>query len=105
MELNRRDIVPYIVYINSSPAQTAPSEPTLIQRIREYGGDHFDVRDSDSLTRAYQAIDRREAVQVEIKHVAHKVPIYPRFLLMAMALLAIAVPAGIAGELLWGAYP
>jgi hypothetical protein len=105
MELNRRDIVPYIVYINSNPAQAGQSEPPLIGRIREYGGDHFDVRDRDSLTRAYQAIDRREAVRVEIKHVAHSVPIYRRFLLMGMALLAVAIPAGIVGELFWGTYP
>lgn len=105
LELNRRSIVPYIVYINSNSAQTAQSEPPLIQRIREYGGDHFDVRDRDSLTRAYHAIDQREAVRVEIKHRAHTVPIYSRFLLMAMTLLVIAIPAGIVGELLWGAYP
>jgi hypothetical protein len=105
MELNRRSIVPYIVYINSNSADAERREPPLIERIREYGGDYFDVRDQDSLTRAYRAIDEREAVQVEIKHVAHKVPIYPRFLLMAMAMLAIAIPAGIAGELLWGTYP
>lgn len=105
MELTRRNIVPYIVYVNSNPAQTEQPEPPLIQRIRDYGGDHFDVRDRDSLTRAYQAIDRREAVQVQIKHVAHKVPIYPRFLLMAIALLMLAIPAGIAAELLWGTYP
>lgn len=104
-ELNRRNIVPYIVYINGNSAQAEQPEPPIIQRIRDYGGDHFDVRDRDSLTRAYHAIDRREAVRVEIKHRAHKVPIYPRFLLVAMTLLVIAIPAGIAGELLWGTYP
>jgi hypothetical protein len=105
LELNRRSIVPYIVYINSNPVKTAQPEPPLIQRIREYGGDYFDVGDHDSVTRAYQAIDERETVRTEVKHRALRLPIYPRFLLMAMTLLVIAIPAGIASEFFWGTYP
>ncbi|GIT67220.1 MAG: hypothetical protein Ct9H300mP25_06920 [Acidobacteriota bacterium] len=58
--LNQRNIVPYIIYINTSDARTAmighPSTPRLIEMIREYGGDYFDVTDEDSLTEAYQAL-------------------------------------------------
>ena len=82
-----------------------PSTPRLIEMIREYGGDYFDVTDEDSLTRAYEAIDEREAVRVEMRHRALKVPIYSRFLLMAMALLAVGIPLGFVTELVWGTGP
>ena len=82
-----------------------PSTPRLIEMIQEYGGDYFDVTDEDSLAQAYQAIDEREAVRVELKHRALKVPIYSRFLLVAMALLAVGIPLGFVSELLWGTAP
>lgn len=108
-ELNRRNVVPYIIYINTSDVRTAmlgqPSTPRLIEMIREYGGDYFDVTDEDSLTKAYEAIDEREAVRVELKHRALKVPIYSRFLFLAMAVLVVAIPIGFASELLWGTTP
>ena len=108
-ELNRRNVVPYIIYINTSDVRTAmlgqSSTPRLIEMIREYGGDYFDVTDEDSLTQAYEAIDEREAVRVELKHRALKVPIYSRFLFVAMAVLVVAIPIGFASELLWGTTP
>ncbi len=107
--LNERNIVPYIIYINTSDARTAmignPSTPRLIEMIREYGGDYFDVTDEDSLQEAYEAIDEREAVRVEQRHRALKVPIYARFLLVAMAFLVIGIPAGFLAELIWGTNP
>ena len=63
------------------------------------------MTDEDSLTRAYEAIDEREAVRVEMKHRALKVPIYPRFLLAAMAMLVVGIPMGFVSELLWGTSP
>jgi hypothetical protein len=108
-ELNKRNIVPYIIYINTSDARTAsflhPSVPQLVSQIQEYGGDYFDVTDEDSLTQAYRAIDEREAVRVELRHRALKVPIYSRFLLVAMGLLAVGIPMGFVSELLWGTSP
>jgi len=108
-ELNRRNIVPYIIYINTSDARTAsflhPTVPQLVGQIQEYGGDYFDVTDEDSLARAYQAIDEREAVRMELTHRALKVPIYSRFLLVAMGLLVIGIPVGFVSELLWGTGP
>ena len=107
--LNQRNIVPYIVYINTSDVRTTmvgrSSTPRLIEMIREYGGDYFDVTDEDSMTRAYEAIDEREAVRVEMKHRALKVPIYGRFLFAAMAMLIVGIPVGLASELLWGTTP
>jgi hypothetical protein len=79
--------------------------PRLIEMIREYGGDYFDVTDQDSLTRAYEAIDEREAVRYELKHRALKVPIYPRFLLAALAMLLVGIPMGFLAELFWGTGP
>ena len=41
-ELNRRNIVPYLIYINTSDARSAsflhPSVPQLVAQIQEYGG-------------------------------------------------------------------
>jgi hypothetical protein len=108
-ELSKRNIVPYVIYINTSDARTAsflhPTVPQLVGQIQEYGGDYFDVTSEDSLLRAYQAIDEREAVRVELKHRALKVPIYSRFLLVAMGLLVIGIPLGFVSELLWGTTP
>ena len=108
-ELNRRNIVPYLIYINTSDARSAsflhPSVPQLVAQIQEYGGDYFDVTDEDSLLRAYEAIDEREAVRMELKHRALKVPIYPRFLLIAMGFLVVGIPLGFVSELLWGTNP
>jgi hypothetical protein len=94
-----------MIHINTSPPQPDLPEPALVQTIRNYGGDHFDVRDQDSLMRAYQAIDEREAVRVEITRRAYKVPIFQRFLVVALTLFAVAVPIGTLGELVWGTYP
>ena len=108
-ELSKRNIVPYLIYINTSDARTAsflnPSVPQLVAQIQEYGGEFFDVTSEDSLLRAYQAIDEREAVRVELKHRALRVPIYSRFLLVAMGLLVIGIPLGFVSELLWGTTP
>ena len=108
-ELNRRNVTPYIIYINTSDIRTTmigrSSTPRLIEMIREYGGDYFDVTDQDSLARAYEAIDEREAVRVELKHRALKVPIYSQFLLVAMAMLVVGIPMGFVSELFWGTGP
>ena len=107
--LAQRNIVPYVIYINTTDARAARLEvsatPPLIERIREFGGDYFDVTDQDSLERAYEAIDEREAVRVELTHRALKVPIYSRFLLVSLALLVVGIPAGFVAELLWGTHP
>lgn len=107
--LNRRNVVSYIIYINVTDARTATlgesSTPPLIEMIREFGGDYFDVTDRDSLQRAYQAIDERETVRVELTHRPLKVPIYSRFLLVSLALLLVAIPSGLVAELVWGTHP
>ncbi len=109
LALNQRNVVPYIIYINTSDVRTTmigrSSTPRLIEMIREYGGDYFDVTDEDSLTRAYEAIDEREAVRIEMKHRALKVPIYTRFLSAAMVMLIGGIPIGLVSELLWGTTP
>jgi hypothetical protein len=77
----------------------------LIDTIREFGGDYFDVTDADGLQRAYEAIDEAETVQVQLSHRAVKVPIYSRFLLISMALLVVGIPAGFVAELIGGTHP
>ena len=77
----------------------------LIEMIRAFGGDYFDVTDSDGLARAYEAIDEAETVAMELSHRAVRVPIFPRFLLVSIALLVVGIPAGFITELLWGTHP
>lgn len=109
VQLETRNIVPYVIYINAGSASTDTSEtpelPALIAMTREFGGDYFDVTDQDSLDRAYEAIDEQEAVRVEVSHRAQRVPIYARFLLVSMVLLVVGIPAGFVAELLWGTNP
>ena len=118
VELSKRNIVPYMIFINaidrrpgraatSASAASAPRGNTqaLIETIREFGGDYFDVTDGDGLARAYEAIDEAETVRVELSHRAVKVPIYSRFLLISMALLLVGIPAGFVAELMWGTHP
>ena len=108
-ELNQRNITPYVIYINVRDAAVGSLEdaesPPLIEMIREYGGDYFDVTSQDSLLRAYEAIDELEAVRVELTHRAVKTPIFPRFLLVSLALLVVGIPAGFVAELIWGVHP
>ena len=111
-ELKKRNIVPYIIFINTSDLRTVgyggdyqTSTPRLVEQIRDYGGDYFDVTNTDSLARAYQAIDEREAVRVEVKHRALRVPIYERFLLVGIVILLMAIPFGLISELFWGTDP
>jgi len=117
-ELNKRNIVPYMIFINArdrriSSASTGASSTSppvgnsegLIEMIRAFGGDYFDVTDSNGLQRAYEAIDEAETVRIELSQRAIKVPIYSRFLLISMALLVVGIPAGFVAELVWGVHP
>jgi hypothetical protein len=104
--LARRNITPYIIYIDASTVTIGhPAAPRLLELIRAHGGDYFEVTSEDGLADAYRAIDEQEAVQVQTRHRALKVPIYSRFLLLAMALLAVGVPLGFAAELFLGTAP
>ena len=107
-DLNARNIVPYIIYINTENATSTEEDaagPSLIDSIRDYGGDYFDVSTENGLQRAYEAIDERETVRVELTHRALKVPIYSRFLLISLGLLVFGIPAGFVAELFWGTHP
>ena len=108
-QLNQRNIVPYIIFINATAGDPAldgePKTPPLIELIREFEGESFDATDQDSLERAYLAIDELEAVRVVVSHRAQRVPIYARFLLLSMALLIVGIPAGFVAELFWGLHP
>jgi hypothetical protein len=109
-ELSARNVAPYVIYINASDPRFASmlpqqGRPPLVDRIRSYGGDYFDIRDPGTLSKAYEAIDAREAVRYEVRHRALTVPIHTRFLVAGLALLLIIVPGGLLTELLWGTYP
>ncbi len=106
--LAARNVVPYVIYINTDRGRSTlegVEQPSLIESIRDYGGDYFDVSTEDGLQQAYQAIDERETVAVPLNHRALRVPIYSRFLLVSLALLVIGIPAGFLAELVWGIHP
>ncbi|MDE2904847.1 MAG: hypothetical protein OXQ28_02065 [Acidobacteriota bacterium] len=106
--LAARNVVPYIIYINTDRGRSTLEgieTPSLIESIREYGGDYFDVSTEDGLQQAYRAIDERETVAVPLSHRALRVPIYSRFLLVSLALLVVGIPAGFLAELVWGIHP
>ena len=106
--LAARNVVPYVIYINTDRGRSTlegVEQPSLIESIRDYGGDYFDVSTEDGLQQAYRAIDERETVAVPLNHRALKVPIYSRFLLVSLALLVVGIPAGFLAELVWGIHP
>ena len=106
--LNARNVVPYVIYINTTAENSTQEDAgrvSLIDRIRDFGGDYFDVSTENGLQEAYLAIDERETVVVPLTHRALKVPIYSRFLLISLALLAIGIPVGFVAELVWGTHP
>lgn len=108
VRLKERNIRPYIIYISAGPGREVllPGDaPPLIQQIRSYGGDYFDVQDPASLTKAFEAIDASEAVRYEVRHRALQVPIHSRFLVAAMAILLAGIPLGLIAELFGGTYP
>lgn len=108
-QLSARNVVPYVIYINvggiDGQRDSGRTRPPLLDMIQEFGGEYFDVTDESGLLGAYEAIDRREAVRVEISQQAQKVPIFPQFLLLSMALLVVGIPAGFLAELIWGTHP
>lgn len=91
-ELRRRKIRPYIIWIKSTPAEGGTAvPPELALRVREYGGEYFDVTDSNSLKRAYAAIDKLESVEVEITEKIFRWPVFQMFILGAVAVMLLAV--------------
>jgi hypothetical protein len=100
-QLSARNVAPYVIYINVGDVDRSlegtRDTPPLLDMIREFGGEYFDVTDRDGLEHAYAAIDET--------HRAQRVPIFSRFLLVSMALLVVGIPAGFVAELLWGAHP
>jgi hypothetical protein len=108
-QLSARNIVPYVIYINigglDGQRDDGRTTPPLLEMIQTHGGEYFDVTDERGILRAYEAIDEREAVRVEVSQQAQKVPIFPQFLLLSMALLVVSIPAGFVAELLWGSHP
>jgi hypothetical protein len=108
LELSARNVRPYIIFVNADPTgQIIPAgdAPPLIEEIRTFGGDYFDITDPAGLSKAYQAIDAREAVRYEVRHRAVKVPIYPRFLVAGLALMFLSIPIGLVAEVFGGTYP
>ncbi|MDP3792964.1 MAG: hypothetical protein Q8Q89_04550 [bacterium] len=87
-ELRIRNVRPYVVLIKTSNQAEAPE---FARRVRDYGGEYFDVSNETSLIKAYEAIDRLEVVKVEITRKSFKFPIFQKFILISTLIMVIAI--------------
>jgi hypothetical protein len=93
--LQKRKIVLYIILIRksethptpkneeektSSPQKTANQIPEFARRISSYGGKFFDVVDAEGLRQAFEAIDKMETAEVEVKTWTTRVPLFREFI-------------------------
>src|SRR3989344_132901 len=100
-ELKRRNVVVYLILINNLAGGQIPP---LMNEIRATGGEYFDVKDANSLTRAYGAIDRMETADVEKKTLVFKVELFQQFILTSVVLLLLGITLGLIFEP-FGVYP
>jgi hypothetical protein len=90
--LSKRNIKPYVILVRAS---NEVSTPEFANRIKDYGGEYFDVSDATSLKRAYEAIDRLEAVEIEITRRIFTFPIFQKFILASVLIIFCAIFIGL----------
>lgn len=86
--LRMRNVRPYVILIKSSNQADVPE---FVKRIRDYGGEYFDVSSRASLIRAYEAIDKLEAVKVEITRKSFKFPIFQKFIFVSFVIMVVSI--------------
>ena len=104
--LRKRNIVPYIIYIANPLANgVKPTLPEFASRIGEYGGKFFDVRDSNSLRKAYEEIDKIEKAETRIKRYALRTDLFQPFLSITIPVIFFLIMLGTLIELIWLRHP
>jgi hypothetical protein len=76
----------------------------LRQQVSKYGGKFYDVTDKASIVRAYEDINRLEAVTTENAYVANKIFLFQVFILLAVVIMATAVGMILISQI-FGVYP
>lgn len=109
-ELQKRKIIPMVLLIRSSVdplpsyyeddggvssmsiAQGSNANvPEFAERIREYGGQYFDIIDENSLKQAFEAVDALEKVKIETTKKVFKINLFQLFLLVTVFLTFITI--------------
>lgn len=111
-ELKNRNVMIYVLFIRSVSSSSDddggdsqfPPLPLFIQNISKFGGIYFDVRDKNSLTRAYKEIDKIETVKVNNLITVFKKFLFENFILAAIFIAIIAIVLGLIIEP-FGVYP
>ena len=108
LDLKKRNIRPYVIYLDNSAlyARSYSDEDKkrlenagrLKKEIASFGGRYFDVKDRNSIRRAYQEIDRLEAVKIVEVGKIYRVYLFQYFLLLVLALLALSILFGLLSQ-------
>ncbi|MBI2674530.1 MAG: VWA domain-containing protein [Candidatus Yanofskybacteria bacterium] len=112
-ELRKKNIHPYFLYIKpNEECETLAGNmykglvnaQRLKLEIEKYGGKFYDIQNADSLNRAYQDIDRLEAVELKETHVVDKLYLFQAFILLGILIAVIAITGILVAEI-FGIYP
>ena len=79
------------IYFIGVEVKRAAQTPRLIAAVQAAGGNYYDVRDADQLSKVYNQIDRLEKGTYLTKAQVAHVPRYHPFALASLVLLAIAI--------------
>ncbi len=79
------------IYFIGVKLERVRDTPRLIAAVQAGGGDYYDVRDADQLSRAYLDINRLEKGTYLTKAQATHVPFFHPFAIASLALLAVSV--------------
>lgn len=79
------------IYFIGVEVRRAAETPRLIAAVRAAGGNYYDVRDAEQLSKAYIEIDRLEKGTYLTKAQVAHVPRYHPFALASLALLAVSI--------------
>ena len=100
-KLQKRGIKVYLLHIKPNElgesqfgTQGVINAELLKNQVRQFGGKVYDIRDSRSLERAYQDINKLEKAPISLTKHLFKVFIYQRPLMVAVALIFLAIGLG-----------
>ena len=76
----------------------------LRSEVEKYGGRFYDIRDRNSLDRAYKDIDRLEAVELKDIHVVDRLYLFQAIILLGILIAVTAITCILVAEI-FGIYP
>lgn len=97
--LRKKGVKIYIIWINEKAGESHPDQlkniNPLLQEVISSGGRYFPISSPDSLLKAYREIDRLEKTKIEISKKIYRVPVFYKFIFIAVSLLITIIPLGI----------